>query len=110
VIRQIADAIFDQRTRKSPMVKVRQMASPVSPGWTVGGNCGPVGYRKWQCGDFHVVPPVLIKPDHRVRHVRFLETSDFVFGQPNINRGQRIVEVLELGGADDRRGYDRLGQ
>ena len=36
VIRQIADAIFDQRTRKSPMVKVRQVASPVSPGWTVG--------------------------------------------------------------------------
>ena len=36
VIRQIADAIFDQRTRKSPMVKVRQGASPVSPGWTVG--------------------------------------------------------------------------
>ena len=57
-----------------------------------------------------MVAPVLIEPDHRVRHVRFLETSDFVFGQPNINRGQRIVEVLELGGADDRRGYDRLRQ
>ena len=109
-MRQIADAIFDQRTRKSPMVEGAADGFSRFAGMDGWGNSGPVGYRKWQCGDIHVVAPVLIKPDHRVRHVRFLETSDFVFGQPDINRGQRIVEVLELGGADDRRGYDRLRQ
>src|SRR5437667_6643138 len=36
--------------------------------------------------------PTLIKSDHRVWDIRFLEQGDFVFGQPDANRGQRIVE------------------
>ncbi len=110
VIRQIAGAIFNQAHAQITDGEGAPGGFSRFAGMDGWGNSGPVGYRKWQCGDFHVVTPVLIEPDHRVRHVRFLETSDFVFGQPNINRGQRIVEVLEFGGPDDRRGYHRLGQ
>jgi hypothetical protein len=38
VIRQVAGHVFHWRTRRSPMVNVRQMASPVSPGCTVGAT------------------------------------------------------------------------
>ena len=48
------------------------------------------------------VRPALIEADHRVRGIRFLEGGDFFFGQLDANRGQRIVEVLQLGGADAR--------
>ncbi len=54
--------------------------------------------------------PTLIESDHCVWDIGFLEQGHFVFGQPDANRGQRIVEVLELGGADNGRGDNRLGQ
>src|SRR5262249_15451063 len=38
VIRQVAGVYSTWRTRRSPMVKVRQIASPVSPGCTVGAT------------------------------------------------------------------------
>ena len=38
VISQVAGGVFHLRTRRSPIVNVRQMASPVSPGCTVGAT------------------------------------------------------------------------
>ena len=45
------------RTRKSPMVKVRQIARPVTPGCTGWSNTGPVRHRKWLWRYFHFGVP-----------------------------------------------------
>src|SRR4051794_11991502 len=54
--------------------------------------------------------PTSVESHHRVWNIRFFEQSDFFFGQFDMDRGQRIVEVLQLGGADDRRGDYQLPQ
>src|SRR6185437_1633452 len=54
--------------------------------------------------------PISVEADHRVWNIRFFEQSDFSFGQFDANRGHRIVEVLQLGGTDDRRSDYRLRQ
>ena len=48
------------------------------------------------------------KTDHRVRYVGFLQRGDLLGCQLLGNGGDRIVEVVELGGADDRCGNDGL--
>ena len=119
------------------MVKVRQVACPVSPRWTVGGTPdqsvtvnGSVGIFMRShpafLGDHRAVCRLLealrhqanpadrgrtlIESDHHVGDIGFLEQGHFVFGQLDANRGQRVVEVLELGSADNGRGDNRLSQ
>ena len=126
-----------RRTRKSPMVKVRQVACRLSPRWTVGGTPdqsvtvnGSVGIFMRShpafLGDHRAVCRLLealrhqanpadrgrtlIESDHHVGDIGFLEQGHFVFGQLDANRGQRVVEVLELGSADNGRGDNRLSQ
>src|SRR5437868_3126987 len=48
--------------------------------------------------------------DHRVRNVGLLEGGDLLGGQLHGNRCERVIEVVELGGADDRCGNDRLAR
>ena len=45
-----------------------------------------------------------------VRHVGILQSGDLISGQLDVHRGQRIVEMVELSRADDRRGDHRLCQ
>ena len=47
---------------------------------------------------------------HGVRHVGILQSGDLISGQLDVHRGQRIVEMVELSRADDRRGDHRLCQ
>src|SRR3954452_21216594 len=54
--------------------------------------------------------PTSVEAAHRVWNIRLFEQSDFLFGQFDANRGQRIVKMLQLGGADDGRGNYRLRQ
>src|SRR4051794_2180265 len=49
-----------------------------------------------------------IVPKHGMRHVGFLEAGQLVGRQRQFGGGERVVEVLEPGGADDRRGDPRL--
>ena len=52
---------------------------------------------------------LLDEADHGVRHVGILQ-RDLISGQLDVHRGQRIVEMVELSRADDRRGDHRLCQ
>jgi len=53
---------------------------------------------------------MLLEADHRVRDVRFLQCRDLLGGQLHIDGSDRIVELMQLGGANDRCGDDRLRQ
>jgi hypothetical protein len=53
---------------------------------------------------------MLLEADHRMRDVRFLQRRDLLGGQLHIDGSDRIVELMQLGGANDRRGDDRLRQ
>ena len=44
---------------------------------------------------------------HGVGHVALLEPLDLSVAQGQLLGGERVVEVLELGRADDRRGHAR---
>src|ERR1700743_3636499 len=46
--------------------------------------------------------------EDRMRFVELLQSLDLVFGQLQFQRGERILEVPGLAGADDRRGDGRL--
>jgi hypothetical protein len=53
---------------------------------------------------------MLLETDRRVRDVGFLQCRDLLGGQFHINGSDRIVELMQLGGANDRCGDDRLRQ
>ena len=53
---------------------------------------------------------MLLETDRRVRDVGFLQCRDLLGRQFHINGSNRIVELMQLGGANDRRGDDRLRQ
>jgi hypothetical protein len=50
------------------------------------------------------------RTDHRVRNVGFFEGGYLLGCQLHGNRCERVIEMVELGGADDRCGNDRLCQ
>jgi hypothetical protein len=52
----------------------------------------------------------LDEADDGVGNVRLLERGSLVGGQFHVHRCKSVVEMVQLGGADDRRGDYRLGQ
>src|SRR5580700_11134068 len=50
------------------------------------------------------------KPYHRVRDVRLLQGCDLLSRKLDFDRGNSVVEMVQLGGADDRCGNHRLRQ
>jgi hypothetical protein len=52
----------------------------------------------------------LDEADDGVGNVRLLERGNLVGGHFHVHRCESVVKMLQLGGADDRRGDYRLGQ
>ena len=48
--------------------------------------------------------------DDRMRHVRLFRRGNLVGGKFHVHGCESIVEMVQLGSADDRRGDDRLGE
>src|SRR4051794_17008755 len=63
-------------------------AAGATPGW------GFRGVRCWRT--------ISGETEHRVRNVGFLERGDLLRSQFHGNRCERVIEVVELGGADYR--------
>src|SRR5258708_9711021 len=62
------------------------------------------------CGTNRLLEAGLDETDYRMRHVRLLERSNLVDGKFHVHGCESVLEMVELGGADDRRRDDRLGE
>ena len=52
----------------------------------------------------------LDEADHLVRNIGFFEHGDLLGSELHVHRGDRVVQVMQLGCTHDRRGDDRLRQ
>ena len=60
----------------------------------------------------HNLPPGagLDKTDDRMRKIRLLQRGNLVGGEFHVHGCESVIEMVQLGGADDRRRDDRLGE
>jgi len=52
----------------------------------------------------------LDEADNCMRHIRLLQRGYLVGGKFHVHRCESVVEMVQLGGTDDRRGDDWLGE
>jgi hypothetical protein len=66
--------------------------------------------KRHDCGMRRLLEGGSDETDDRMRHVRLLQRGNLVGGKFHVHGCESIVEMVQLGSADDRRGDDRLGE